>query len=142
MNTIQIQQHIFEHAKSTSQKNLAEHGWLQPVAISESGVLMLPRDKGELRTTIAELTKAPWFVLVQEVWIATANPTDDRLPSEREDRTEGIIIMLIVNGKQVKSAQCGFRRSKEGDIFFEDWIASGAQIQLVPVQGGSLEAIA
>lgn len=140
MNTTQAQ--IFEHAKSTAQRNLAEHGWLQPVAISESGVLMLPRDKGELRTTIAELAKAPWFVLVQEVWIATASPTDDRLPSEREDRTEGIIIMLVVKGKQVTSAQCGFRRSKEGEIFFEDWIASGDQIQLVPVQGGSLEAIA
>jgi hypothetical protein len=93
MNT--IQEHIFEHAKSTSQRNLA-----------------------------------------------TADATDDRLPSEREDRTEGIIIMLIAGGKQVKSAQCGFRRSKEGDIFFEDWIASSDQIQLIPVQGGSLEAIA
>lgn len=137
-----ITEHIFESAKSTAQRNLAEHGWLQPVAITERGVTMLPQDKDERREVITELAKAPWFVLVQEVWIATANPTDDRLPSEREDRTEGIIIMLVVDGKQAKSAQCGFRRSKEGEIFFEDWLGSSDQNQLVTVPGGTMEAIA
>jgi len=138
-----IHDHVFEHAKSVSQINLSKDGWLTPLAITESAAIMLPQDKDNRREIITKLTNEPWVILIQEVWCAPAKLNDTRLPSEREDRTEAILIMLVIDGKQTQTAQCGFRRSKDNTILFEEWVSSETlPIKYVPIQGGTMEAIA
>ena len=138
-----IHDQAFERAKSVSQINLSTSDSLTPVAITETAVVILPQDKDDRREIITKLTSKPWVIFIQEVWCAPAKLNDTRLPSEREDRTEAILIMLVIDGKQARTAQCGFRRSKDNTIFFEEWVSSETlPIKYVPIQGGTMEAIA
>ena len=113
----------FEHVKKTSMLILSKDKFLQPIAIAPSTIISLPTDRSELRMWMEELSRAmPWFVVVQEVWIASYQHGDDRAPSQRPDRAEAIMVMLVENGVHTRIAQCQFMRSNDGTIFFNDWI--------------------
>ena len=134
------QQIAFENAKKTSQELLSRDKYLQPVALTEDQVILI--DPADMQEAVQQFSKTlPWFVLIHEVWFSFYDPEDTRMPSQREDRKEAVMVMLVENGVNHCIAQCPFRRASNGDIYFEDWVQSGGGIAIKTTEGGIFRAI-
>jgi hypothetical protein len=137
----------FRQAKKTAQHILSQAGTLDPVAMTAVAhlpealqqqakdigvaVIGLPGDKERQRQALAFMAQSmPWFVTVQEVWFAPYVKGELRAPSERPDRKEAIMLLLIENGQTTRMAQCPFRRGNDGAIYFEDWIQPKGKMKL------------
>jgi hypothetical protein len=113
---------MFEHAKTTSQRILAKQGSLTPMVLAPEAIVPLPMSREEMQVALRYFAaNFDWFVLVQEVWLAAYEKSDQRAPSERPDRAEAIMVMLVEGGVHRRISQCRFHRTPEGTFLFEDW---------------------
>jgi len=134
------QQITFENAKKASQELLSRHKCLHPVALTGDQAILI--DSEDMQEAVQQFSKTlPWFVLIHEVWFSLYDPEDTRMPSQREDRKEAIMVMLVEHGVNHCIAQCSFRRASNGDIYFEDWVQSGGGIAIKTTESGIFGAI-
>lgn len=152
MNKIdeQIQNALFKTAREGAVSILGSGEKVIPMfmAVGESGLVIEPLpmgDKSFARATLGLLGKIyPSFVTIHEVWktVLTKEQYEsepelkNRPPSQDPNRTEALVVTLIVNGKTAKQDMLDFVR-KDGKVTIGKW-SSDQGVEKVEVPKGSI----